>query len=310
MAVEPSLRQLRYLVALADTLHFGEAAAICHVSQPNLSAQLRELERTLGAQLVERTSRQVLLTPVGAEIVGRAREVLSRVDELTDAAAVGTDPFSGPLRLGVIPTISPYVLPKALPAVRRSHPELELHLTEDYTDRLVSRLVDGELDLLLLALPVESATGISTKALIDEPFVVAAPRRHRLSDRETVAVEDIDVSEMLLLRDGHCLRDQALAACNVDRAARRQVVEGSSLSTLVQMVANGLGITLLPQTAVAVDVPSGNEVAIRSFHSPRPGRTIGLAWRTTSPRTAVFDELGKILCKEIGRLIERGRKGR
>lgn len=302
---EPTARQLRYLVALAETSHFGDAAALCGVSQPNLSSQIRELERILGVQLVERTSRSVMLTSAGVEVVIRAREVLRAVEELVDTATRRTDPLCGPLRLGVIPTISPYVLPRVLPRVRSAFPAMELHLIEDFTDRLVPRLVNGDIDALLLALPL-AHEGLTQRALAQEPFVVVAPREHRLAEASAVRPRDLDPNEMLLLSEGHCLRDQAIAACNVERSPRRQLIEGSSLSTLVQMVANGLGITLLPSTAVEVDVANNPEVAVRPFPEPQPGRTIGLAWRTTSPRIHAFEEIAKVLEQEIAALLPNG----
>jgi LysR family hydrogen peroxide-inducible transcriptional activator len=299
---EPTSRQLRYLVALSETSHFGEAAAQCGVSQPNLSAQIRELERILGVQLVERTSRSVMLTDVGRDVVERSRAVLRSMDELVDLAARRADPLTGPLRLGVIPTISPYVLPRILPAVRHAFPSLELHLTEDFTDRLLTRLSNADLDLLLLALPLEQ-DGLVQRPLIQEPFVLVAPREHRLASTDRITPEDVDSDEMLLLSEGHCLRDQAIEACNVDRAARHRIIEGSSLSTLVQMVANGLGVTLLPRAAVNVDIGNNDEVVVRPFEEPQPGRTIGLAWRATSPRVAAFTQVADLLQREIAPLV-------
>ncbi len=300
---EPSLRQLRYLVVLSECLHFGDAAAQCGVSQPNLSAQIKELEKSLDAQLVERTSRQVILTPVGEEIVESARKVLREVDELMDVAESNTDPLAGRIRLGVIPTVAPYVLPRVLPTVREMWPELELHLVEDFTDRLIPRLSSGELDMLLLALPVAN-TGLHSEELINEPFVLLTPHDHELAKQKRVTVDSFDPTDLLLLQEGHCLRDQALELCHIDRHNRKSGLEGSSLTTLVQMVANGLGTTLLPLIAVGVDVPTNNEISVLPFRKPQPGRTLGLIWRDTSSKSDAYREFAQVLRSELKRLLQ------
>lgn len=303
MSERPTLRQLEYLVTLADTLHFGDAAARCHVSQPALSAQVRELERTLGVDLVERTTRRVLLTPVGRDVAARARDVLRAVDDLGAAAAAARGPLVGPLRLGVIPTIAPYVLPDVLPTVRAAYPGLELQLREDFTDRLVDELVAGRLDLLLLALPVD-VPGVDTMALVDEPFLVVAPTGDALSALDQVRPDQVDRHDLLLLQEGHCLRDQALALCERRPPSRaRDIVDGTSLTTLVQMVANGLGVTLLPATAVPLEVHRCDEVTVRSFAPPAPGRTLGLAWRRSSGRARDFETLGGLLGEQLDALV-------
>jgi LysR family hydrogen peroxide-inducible transcriptional activator len=300
---EPTLRQLRYFSALAEHLHFADAAAMCGVSQPNLSSQIRELENDLGGQLVERTSRHVLLTPLGERVLERAHRVLAEVDDLMDLSNESHDAFSGRVRLGVIPTIAPYVLPRALPNVRSQWPQLELQLIEDFTDRLVPRLAAGELDVVLMALPVEHS-GLEFEPLADEPFVVLAPAGHPIAKSKRVRSAEFQPADLLLLQEGHCLRDQTLDVCNLQANNAPDAVEGASLSMLVQMVANGFGLTLLPLMAVPVDVPATNEVRVIPFTKPEPGRTLALAWRKTSPRADAYRELARTLKQEIQRLLK------
>lgn len=300
---EPTIRQLRYFVALAEHLHFADAAAECGVSQPNLSSQIRELESDLGGQLVERTSRHVLLTPLGERVLERAHRVLAEVDDLMDISEEDNDSFTGRVRLGVIPTIAPYVLPRALPSVRAQWPQLELQLIEDFTDRLVPRLAAGELDVVLMALPVEN-NSLEYEPLADEPFVVLAPSNHPITKSKRVKTDVFQPADLLLLQEGHCLRDQTLDVCNLKANNAPQAVEGASLSMLVQMVANGFGLTLLPLSAVPVDVPATNEVKIIPFVKPEPGRTLALVWRKTSPRVDAYRELADTLKAEIKRLLK------
>lgn len=277
-----TLRQLRYLVAVANTLHFGRAAAACHVSQPSLSAQIQQLEDALGVHLVERTQRRVLLTPAGEEAVWRARRMLGDMADFAAAVRRSAAPLRGELRIGAIPTLAPYYLPRVLPGLRRDHPDLRLFLREDPTDRLVAGLRDGQLDALLLALPVEGA-GFASAPLFDEPFLVALPIGHRLAARERLDDSDLHGERLLLLEDGHCLRDQALAVCRFPRAPERDGFAGTSLTTLGEMVAGRIGITLLPALAAARP-PDGVET--RPFRAPEPSRRIGLVWRRGSPREA------------------------
>lgn len=303
---EPTLRQLRYFASLAEHLHFADAAASCGVSQPNLSSQIRELESGLGGQLVERTSRQVFLTPLGERILERAQRVLAEVEDLMRVPVEFHDPFSGRMRLGVIPTIAPYVLPRALPAVRAQWPQLEMQLIEDFTDRLEPRLAAGELDAVLMALPA-AHPGLESAVLASEPFVVLAPRTHPIARSKKVRSSDFRPRELLLLQEGHCLRDQALDVCHLEAGNAPEVVVGSSLSMLVQMVANGFGVTLLPLTAVPIDVPASNEVRVMPFTKPEPGRTLGLAWRKSSPLSGAYEQLAAVLRSEIHRLLDDAR---
>lgn len=292
--MRPSLRQLEYAVALADAGHFGRAARACHVTQPALSTQIQRLEEELGLRLFERSRRGATLTPSGRWVVARARAVLEGVDELVEVAGGAGAPLCGPLHLGVIPTLAPYLLPQWLPRVREAYPELQLYLHEDRTARLVEALVGGRLDLLLLALPLD-APGLETLPIFHEVFLLAVPRGHRLArTRGGVMQSELEGEPVLLLEDGHCLRDQALDVCRMAGARESDQIRAASLTTLAQMVAGGLGVTLLPESAVAIEAAS-SEVVVRRFRAPAPTREIGLAWRRTSPRDDEFHLLGDLL---------------
>lgn len=289
MKALPTLRQLRYLVALAEHCHFGRAAEACFATQSTLSAGLQELEALLGVILVERTKRRVMLTPLGEEVVARARQVLQGAEDLVDIAQAAHQPLSGILRLGVIPTIGPYLLPTALPRLRAAYPRLKLHLREDLTARLLDALATGQIDTALLALPYE-AEGITTMELAEDPFVFAALSSHPLAAKASVSNADLAETELLLLEEGHCLRDHALAACRLGGKASSAVM-ATSLHTLVQMVANGLGVTLLPKLAVDADILRGTDLITRPLAEPA-SRGIGLVWRASSPRGEEFRALG------------------
>ncbi|HYE49563.1 MAG TPA: hydrogen peroxide-inducible genes activator [Azospirillaceae bacterium] len=282
MAAPVTLRQLRYLVAVADTLHFGRAAQASHVSQPSLSAQIQQLEEALGITLFERTQRRVLPTPAGEEAVRRARAILAAVEDLADSAKAAGRPLAGELRLGVIPTVGPFLLPRALPGLRRSYPDLRLYLREDLTDRLLERLRAGELDACLLALPLDEG-GFACETLYDEPFLVALPPGHPLASREQVREADLAEERLLLLEDGHCFREQALKVCRLGARAERDSVAATSLSTLCEMVAGRIGVTLLPALASTALTAPG-QIEVRPFPDPAPTRRIGLAWRKASAR--------------------------
>jgi len=306
----PSIRQLEYLVAVADALHFGRAARHCAVTQPALSAQVRQVEELLGVRVFERGRRRVLVTSAGAGIIAQARRALACVDDLVATAQQAGRPLEGPLRLGVIPTVAPYFLPAALPRVRRAHPRLELVLREEQTSRLVEKLEAGALDALLLALPVEGAE-LTEVALYEEPFVFLAPRGHPLARPETALPESaLEGAEVLLLEDGHCLRSQALDVCRRAGAVADDRIQATSMSTLVQMVANGLGVTLVPERAVALEVRPGSGLVTRPFRAPPPTRTIGLAWRSRSPRDAELRLLAETLAGATGAPRSRTRAGR
>ena len=287
----PSIRQLRYLVAVADHCHFGRAAGACFVTQSTLSASIKELETLLGTTLIERTRRWVMLTPVGHDVVARARAVVREVEDLVAAAAGSGEPLSGPLRLGVIPTIGPYLLPRVLPALRAAHPALRLYLREDLTGRLLERLAAGDLDLLLMAFPY-AGQRLETFVFADDPFWVAFPPGHRFQDCERVDQAELDGENLLLLEEGHCLRDHALSLCDLDGATRTDAFQATSLQTLVQMVDYGLGLTLLPKMAIDAGITKGTGVAVRPLTVETLSRRIGVAWRKSSNRTREFTLLG------------------
>lgn len=291
-----TLRQLRYLGALAETLHFGQAAETCAVTQPALSMQIKELEDELGASLVERRKSGIVLTAEGQEIVRRGRTILASVRDLVDYAKHRGRVLSGTLRLGAIPSIAPYLLPAALPALKRRFPDLALQLRETITETLVRELVGGELDLILVALPVED-TELETLPLFDDKFVLAA-RAAKGKKREKESATDLLAEErLLLLEEGHCLRDQALSFCRHVSPEARESFGASSLATIVQMVAFGHGVTLLPEMAVASEVHTRRDIRLLRFPQPEPSREIGLAWRKTSPRKADFKAFAALLCE-------------
>lgn len=296
MRVLPTLRQLRYLVALAEHHHFGRAAEACLATQSTLSAGLQELENLLGVTLVERTRRKMMITPLGQEVVERARALLRGAEEIADLAASAALPLSGTLRLGVIPTIGPYLLPYVLPRLRKAYPDLKLYLREDLTGRLLERMSGGDLDAALLALPYPAAD-LETLAVTEDPFLLACPPDHPLALKEIVESADLADAELLLLEEGHCLREHALAACHLPGPSKGEGVLGTSLATLVQMVANGLGVTLLPQMAVDGGVLAGTDLVTRLL-ADAGTRSIGLAWRPSSPRKKDFRLLAEFLKKE------------
>ena len=278
-----NLRDLRYLVALADERHFGRAAERCFVSQPTLSAQIRKLEEYLGVPLVERQPKRVTLTETGAKIVERARRALQETDAIVELAKTDRDPLAGALKLALIPTVGPYLLPHVAGPLRRALPRLKLMLYEYQTGPLLEKLRDGELDLGILALPVPP-DGLETAQLYDEPFTVAMPANHPLAERDRVKLEDLRGETLLLLEDGHCLRDQALEVCSRIRLNEEQDYRATSLETLRQMVAAGHGITLLPELAAASPVGTARGLRIRPFSKPTPVRTIGAVWRKSTTR--------------------------
>jgi len=293
-----TLKQLRYLTALAEHRHFGRAAEACAISQPALSMQIRGLERDLGVALVERRHGDVILTETGRELARRGEGVLAGAHDLVDFARVRSAPLTGALGLGVIPTLGPYVLPKLLPALQRHYPGLKVELRETQTKILVDELTRGALDVLLLALPLQEVDTASV-ALFDDPFLLAVPRDDPRPGGASVRAADIDLARLILLEEGHCLRDQALAFCAGDRRDRSFGLGATSLATVLQMVANGYGITLLPQ--VALDVEARDErVKLLRFAPPTPKRVIGLAWRRSSPRKSDFLALGRIVVQALG----------
>jgi LysR family hydrogen peroxide-inducible transcriptional activator len=281
------LKDLRYLVAVADQRHFGRAAAKCFVSQPTLSAQLHKLEQYLGVQLIERRPRQVMLTPAGEEIVQRARSMLEAAEAIVGLAQTRRDPLAGQLRLALLPTIGPYLLPLVALKIRKALPRLELMLYEYQTGPMLERVQAGELDLGILALPVQ-ADALQTRELYEEPFMVALPAAHRLASQTQIRSEQLNGETVLLLEDGHCLRDQALAVCGRSGMQERQDFRATSLETLRQMVAAGVGLTLLPALASRGAYGAARGIEVRPFARPTPSRRIGAVWRKSSARMAAI----------------------
>jgi LysR family hydrogen peroxide-inducible transcriptional activator len=287
-----TLRQLRYLQALARYQHFGRAADACAVTQPALSMQIRELEKDLDVDLIERRPGAAVLTETGMEVTRRAEQVLAATRDLVDFARHRGRVLSGRLKLGIIPTLAPYVLPKILPDLQDHYPDLTVELRETQTKGLIEELTAGELDAVMLALPVPNAE-IETIRLFDDAFLLAVPAADPLPRAARVDPRQIDQQRLILLEEGHCLRDQALAYCATGRQQMPLRLGATSLATVMQMVASGYGVTLVPEVAVDIEVRDARVKLLR-FTAPEPGRTIGLGWRRTSPRKADFFALGQI----------------
>jgi LysR family hydrogen peroxide-inducible transcriptional activator len=293
----PTLRQLQYLKLLVEHGSFGRAAAAAHVTQPTLSAGIQELERTLGAPVVERARSGAILTPVGEEALRRARTILNEAEELIEAAKSASQPLSGRFRLGVIPTIAPFLLPRALPLLRERFPKLRLFLREDLTHRLIAALRAGQLDAALIALPYDLA-GLHYAHVADDELMAAMPANHRLAGAASAAPEALEAEDLILLEDGHCLREHALAACGLrppKAAPGEEVFAATSLPTLVQMVGSGLGVTFLPAMAVEAGLTDAAPVAVRPIGADHPSREIVVAWRAGSSRAAE----GKLLAETL-----------
>ena len=286
----PSLRQLAYAVALADHRHFGRAAEAEHVSQPGLSSQIRELESRLGVALFERDSRSVRPTPAGEEVVARAREVLRRSDELVLAAALHGRAPHGRLRLAAIPTVAPYLLPALVSLMRGQWPGIDPVLRERQTAPMIAAIEEGSIDLGLLALPWETG-GLRLAAIEDEPFLLALPEGHELATSTPAPLSALADLPMLLLEEGHCLRDHALAVCARAGSIQEADIHSASLTTLARLAARGEGATLLPARAAAVEAGPGAGLVTRPFEPPAPGRTVALAWRSTDPRASHYETL-------------------
>ena len=288
-----NLRDLRYLVALADLRHFGRAADACFVSQPTLSTQIRKLEEELGVVLIERAPRKVMLTAAGQDAVQRARRIVAEVDELKESARRSRDPASGALRLGVFPTLGPYLLPHVVPRIRARFPHLELLLVEEKSDVLLSRLREGKLDAGLLALPVADDQ-LHTEFLFEEPFVLAVPESHPLAQRGSLTLAELSHQQLLLLEDGHCLREQALDVCRLSGANEKSEFRATSLETLRQMVAADVGITLLPTLAVKPPVAHSQNIHLLGFSDSHPSRRIAMVWRKSSAMSGFLQQLAQV----------------
>lgn len=298
--ISVTLRQLRYFDALARHAHFGRAAAACAISQPALSMQIKELEATLGATLVERTERRVRLTKFGEEASLLVRDILRSVDDLGDLARLSQDQIVGRLRVGMIPTIAPYLLPRVIEILTRKHPQIEIHLREAVTSRLIEDLAEGRLDTALVALPV-SEPSLTEVALFTETFLLVRPGEDEGSPVPSARM--LREMRLLLLEEGHCFRDQALSFCNMQSPSSPEALEANSLSTLVQMVRAGMGVTLIPEMAVAVETGSGS-VSVARFDDPQPSRTIGMIWRKTSPLAAQLRQLADLIGRSAEALRE------
>jgi len=288
-----NLRDLKYLVALADHRHFGKAAAACFVSQPTLSTQIRKLEDELGLPLVERAPRKVMLTPAGVEAATRARTIVAEVEQMKEAARRSRDPEAGTVRLGIFPTLGPYLLPHVIPNIRERFPQLELLLVEEKSDELLTRLREGKLDAALLALPLDDDQ-LHAEFLFEEPFLLAVSQQHPLARRQHLDVQELSSQKLLLLEDGHCLRDQALAVCRLFGANEKSEFRATSLETLRQMVAADVGITLLPTLSVKPPVPRSDNIRLLDFSGDdRPSRRIAMAWRRSSAMTGFLEQLAQ-----------------
>ncbi len=290
--IRPTLRQLEYLIALQDEKSFSNAAEICNVTQSTLSAGIKELETILDQNLVIRGRKNVNLTAFGVETAYHARQILCEVDKITARALAIKSPLTGPLRMGVIPTIAPYFLPQILPSLQKKFPALELQLYEDLSERIVKKLQQGALDLLLMAFPFETL-GMRQMPLFEEDFYLACPKGQEPHKNE-ISTKDLDAENLLLLDDGHCLRDHAIAACNLQLPLTRKAYSATSLQTLVQMVNSGYGMTLLPAMATQPQNLPQN-VSVLAFKDPKPTRIIGLAWRSGHPRRDEFETLGRVM---------------
>jgi LysR family hydrogen peroxide-inducible transcriptional activator len=290
------LKDLRYLVAVADTRHFGQAAARCFVSQPTLSAQIKKLEEYLGVQLLERHPRRIALTDAGTQVVARARRIIEASDEIVALAETRRDPLAGRLRMALLPTIGPYLLPLVATRIRRKLPRLDLLLYEYQTGPMLDHLHAGDIDVGILALPV-SSEGLSERRLFEEPFMLAVPEQHELARRRSVKAADLNGETLLLLEDGHCLREQALDICARTDAQEKQDFRATSLETLRQMVASGGGITLLPQLASTGAYGNARGVVTIPFAHPAPARHIGALWRRTSARGAAIDAVCDVIAE-------------
>jgi LysR family transcriptional regulator, hydrogen peroxide-inducible genes activator len=296
-----TLRQLRYFDALARHGHFGRAAEACAISQPALSMQIKEMEQALGGVLLERNARQVALTKFGEELAQRVRDILRSVDELGDFARASRDLLAGRLRIGMIPTIAPYLLPEVIGNLKRMHPELDIHVREALTAKLIEELAEGRLDTAIVALPV-SEPSLTEVALFAENFLLVRPGED--AGRPVPSIEKLRDMRLLLLEEGHCFREQALSFCNMQSSPPRETLDASSLSTLVQMVSAGIGVTLIPEMAVAVETRSA-PVSVARLKNPQPSRTVGMVWRKTSPLAKQLMQISEAVCLSAEALREQ-----
>lgn len=294
MSHPPTIKQLKYLCAVADKKHFSHAADACFVSQSTLSAGISELEQTLGVTLIDRSKKHVNLTAIGREITERARAVLTDIDDLVAVAEAAHEPFSTEMRLGVIPTIAPFLLPKILKTVRQRYPKFKLYIREDLSENLLNELHAGELDILLLALPYP-ADGVTVRHLFYDELLLASNRGNKLGQRKKLSTNDLKDTELLLLEEGHCLRDHVLEACKLKSRDVRVPYQATSLNTVIQMVANDIGVSILPKMAVDAKILRGTTVETHPFDDKKVQRSIGLMWRNRSPRQDEFEQVGEMI---------------
>lgn len=295
----PTLKQLRYLCAVAEHLHFGKAAEACFVSQSTLSAGISELEEILGTCLIERDKKMVRFTAIGREITERAKSILAATEDLVYAAEAAREPFTVEMRMGVIPTVAPFVLPKMLKRIRRLYPDFKLFIREDLSGHLLEELQTGELDVLLLALPYP-AKQVEVQHLFYDDFLLAFEKHHAIGKKKSLRTSDLQNRDLLLLEDGHCLRDHAMDACKLRVDKINIPFQATSLNTIIQMVANDIGITILPKMAVDADILKGTDVKTRPFDEDHVWRSIGLMWRKQSPRQQEYQLLGEIVSEIFG----------
>jgi LysR family hydrogen peroxide-inducible transcriptional activator len=292
-----NLRDLKYIIAVAETRHFGKAAERCFVSQPTLSGQIKKLEEELGVAIFERTNRSVEITPVGATIVEHARLIMEQADVIEQLARAQQDPLAGPLRIGAIPTLSPYLMPLILAPLKKQHPQMKLVLSEELTDTLLERLHNHEIDAALLATPVEEQ-GLESNPLFDEPFWVAFPRKHPFYTRDKITLKDLDQETLLLLAEGHCLAQQAMDVCHLEqRQSQGDMADlrAASLETLIQLVKAGFGITLIPALAMRGSWVTGSGVVAQPLSAAHASRRVSLVYRRSFPRQAALQVLAGII---------------
>ena len=294
----PTLKQLRYLCAVAEHKHFGNAAKSCFVSQSTLSSGIAELEINLGVTLMERDNKGVQLTAIGSDITQRAKHILTATGDLVAVASAAKEPFSTELKMGVIPTVAPFILPSMLSLIRKQHPDFKIYVREDLSKMLVHDLQAGNLDVLLLALPF-AAENVITEHLFYDDFLLAYQANHIIGSKSDISISDLVSEDLLLLEDGHCIRDHALDACRLKADDLQIPYQATSLNTVVQMVANDMGITLLPKMAVNANILGGTNVNTKEFSEPEIWRSIGLMWRNKSPRKDEFKELGKLVLEAL-----------
>ena len=307
-----NLKDLKYIIAVAETRHFGKAAERCYVSQPTLSGQIKKLEDELGIAIFERTNRSVEITPVGETIIDHARQALEQVDVITDLAQAHQDPLAGPLRIGAIPTLSPYLMPLILRPLIKQHPQMKLVLSEELTDILLERLRNHEIDAALLATPVDE-TDLQSLPLFDEPFWVAYPRDHAFYSKDKIGLRDLGKENLLLLAEGHCLAKQAMDICHIkERAAQGEMsdLRASSLETLIQLVSAGFGITLVPALAMGGSWTSGSGVVAQPLVAANASRRISLVFRHSYPKQSALQALGDIILKHLPNTVIPANQGK